>query len=79
MNTSAMIPGYITKGDFVRIVRHGPSNLTEYLWYYLYGEGVFVVPLNWHLAVLAMDIGMPIVKLLSPIVNWLTSKCEEVS
>lgn len=47
----------ITKGDFVRMFRKGPQNLREHLWFYQYKEGLIDVPLNWHLALLKIDLG----------------------
>jgi hypothetical protein len=68
----------ITKGDFVRIIRYGSNTFREHLWFYLYCEGILNVPFNWHLAVFTLDVGTPIVRILTPIVNHLVRSCVAV-
>jgi hypothetical protein len=70
-----MLSDQMTKGDFVRIVRRGPEGAKEYLWLYLYREGLIDVPFNWHLALFELDIGTPILVFLTPLVNFLTRLC----
>ena len=70
-----MLSTQITKGDFVWILRRGPGNVREYLWLYLYREGLIDVPLNWHLAFFAVDIGTPVLMALTPVVSFITRLC----
>jgi hypothetical protein len=67
-----LLENYLSKGDFVRILRRGPGSLKETLWLYLYREGLVEVPLSYHLAFFEVDVGTPLVRALGWAVDLLT-------
>lgn len=66
-----MLRNYLQGNDYIRIIQQGPNNLAEAIWYYLYREGLIRVPVSWHWAAFRSEIGVVVLKLLKPIVDWL--------
>ena len=57
------------KADFFRITSDGPTNLTEYLWYYLYQNGLESAPLAWELERTWLEFSVPLGMAFLPLVE----------
>ena len=60
------VDNHITKHDFFRIMETDASSLEEYLWLYLYGQGLINVPVSWRIELLGRAIGM----MITPFIQW---------